>query len=812
MKKRLHMIGNSHIDPVWFWTREEGMQEVCATFASALDRMDEYPDFKYTCTSAAFFAFVEQARPDLLRRIRRQVEAGRFELTGGWWIEPDCCLPCGESLVREGLYGQRTFLRLFGRMAGIGSNVDSFGHSLAIPQILRGCRMTRYVFMRPSLTRSKRAYMPRPAPLVNWQAPDGSRVTALSLPAEYTCWFEESLRESVDNTLAAMGDAPSMACFYGVGNHGGGPTKANIEAIGKIAKDYPQAELRLSTLKSYFDEAEALPRPLLTAHLEHINTGCYSVDHRYKRQIRGAEQALLRAERLAVAAELAAGIPTDAAQFAPLWQRLMFCQFHDTLGGTEILEARENAMRDVGGVWAQAETLAQTAVQRIANSLDTRGDGQPVLLLNDTARPFDGMIDAELSWFCNDPLTLRGEDGEEIPYQRVKQSCTMKWYHLGGRRRVLFRARIPAFGCTVLRAFAQEPKKLSALPPSDSLTLENALIRARVDEAGRLCSLTDKRTGFEALTAPVSLCPWRDEGDSWGHRSDDRVTYEKPPFRCEEARRVETGAQRNTVRLRYRGEEGEARLLLHLDEGEPFLRVEMHVLWRAPWHRLNLVLPVGYAETRAEGPMCEMPRAADDGEYYMHRYVDALRPDGGGLLVVNDGVYAYHTQAGGALAVTLLRSAIYAHSNCVGWYDENDSYDYADIGEHRYTFLLMPHGAPLAPHERLAAADRLSSPPIVLADMKHPGCPCLPSAEIAGESVRLEAFKPGEDGGVTLRLRETDGAACACRVSLAGTQTCVRLRPFEIKTLALRGGVWHETDMLEMIEDEKGDHDRQLPH
>lgn len=406
MTKVLHMIGHSHIDPVWFWTREEGMQEVCATLASALDRLEEYPDIHVSCTSAAFFDYVSRARPDMMPRLRRAVEAGRLEIIGGWWVEPDCLLPCGESLIRHGLYGQRTLRRLLGVSARIGANVDSFGHDAALPQILRGCGMDRYVFMRPSFTRHPRAYLTRPAPHVLWESQDGSRVEALSLPAEYTCWFEHSLRENIELTLGVMQDGQELPCFYGVGNHGGGPTKANIESVQRLRAEYPQAELRFSTLEAAFDAARDVERPLLRGGLEYLNPGCFSVDHVFKQEHRRAEQALLRAERLSSMAAAAGQEQPGAEVFAALWKRLMFCQFHDTISGTAIREARDNAVRDMAGVTAEAEAIQQLAVQRLAAALDTRGDGHPVLLINDTDEDFEGIADVELCWFCKDPLTL----------------------------------------------------------------------------------------------------------------------------------------------------------------------------------------------------------------------------------------------------------------------------------------------------------------------------------------------------------------------------------------------------------------------
>src|SRR5687767_4792324 len=145
----LHMIGNSHIDPVWLWPWEEGFAEVKATFRSALDRMNEYPEFVFTCSSAAYYGWVEENEPAMFAEIRDRVTEGRWRITGGWWVEPDCNIPSRESFVRQALVGQHYFASRFGRIATVGYNPDAFGHAGTLPQILRGSRLTGYPFLRP---------------------------------------------------------------------------------------------------------------------------------------------------------------------------------------------------------------------------------------------------------------------------------------------------------------------------------------------------------------------------------------------------------------------------------------------------------------------------------------------------------------------------------------------------------------------------------------------------------------------------------------------------------------------------------------
>jgi alpha-mannosidase len=170
-EKKLHMIGNAHLDPVWLWQWQEGFREVKSTFRSALDRLDEYEDFLFTSSSAAFYEWVEKSDPGMFGEIRARVAEGRWQIVGGWWIQPDCNIPGGESFVRQALYGQRYFREKFGVTARVGYNVDSFGHHGMLPQ-------ERARLLRVHATRPPREGPPRRPVLVGV----GQRLAGIGLP------------------------------------------------------------------------------------------------------------------------------------------------------------------------------------------------------------------------------------------------------------------------------------------------------------------------------------------------------------------------------------------------------------------------------------------------------------------------------------------------------------------------------------------------------------------------------------------------------------------------------------------------------
>ena len=356
----LHLIGNAHIDPVWLWPWSEGLAEVMATFRSALDRMDEFPEFTFTASSAAFYEWVEQVDPLLFAEIQRRVAQGRWRLAGGWWIEPDCNIPGGESFVRQALYGQRYFQSRFGQTARTGYCPDSFGHNGMLPQILKKSGLDFYVFMRPMPHE-----MALPGRVFWWQAPDGSRVLTCRLPIQYGTWsegIEEHLRRCAGEIQPPLDELP---CFYGVGNHGGGPTIANLNELLRLRAEPGLPELVFSSLEAFFENVAGKSLPVVTGDLQHHASGCYAAHSGIKRWVRESENALLGAEKLSALAFWQAGLPYPQ-DFECAWKGLLFNQFHDILAGTSLEMAYTAARSQLGESLSIAARARVYAMQAIA--------------------------------------------------------------------------------------------------------------------------------------------------------------------------------------------------------------------------------------------------------------------------------------------------------------------------------------------------------------------------------------------------------------------------------------------------------------
>ncbi|HVU35767.1 MAG TPA: alpha-mannosidase, partial [Opitutaceae bacterium] len=302
-RRLLRIIGHSHVDAAWLWPWRDSANLVLTTFRSALDRMQETPDFRYSHSSAMHYRWAQRADPAMFEEIRARVREGRWEVVGGWPVEPDCNLPSTESFVRHCLYGKRFCEDVLGVSVNIGFNPDSFGHAAGLPSLLKQAGYDYYVFMRPG---ENEADLPL---LFWWEGPDGARVLALRIYRSYNASAADLLRRDiVDHEFAA--GFQEGAFFLGVGDHGGGVTKEQIRQVLALKASGKGPDLRWSTLREFFQAVEQAPAmatlPVIKGELQHHSRGCYSANGAVKILNRRAERMLGKAETILVAAGLAA--------------------------------------------------------------------------------------------------------------------------------------------------------------------------------------------------------------------------------------------------------------------------------------------------------------------------------------------------------------------------------------------------------------------------------------------------------------------------------------------------------------------------
>ncbi|HSK51537.1 MAG TPA: glycoside hydrolase family 38 C-terminal domain-containing protein [Clostridia bacterium] len=803
----LHLIGNSHIDPVWLWQWPEGYQEIRATFRSALDRMNEYPEFIFTCDSAAYYEWIEEIDPEMFAEIQARVAEGRWELAGGWWVEPDCNVPSGESFVRQGLISQRYFEAKFGRIATVGYNVDPFGHHAMLPQILAKSGLDSYVFMRPGPHE-----MRLPAPIFWWESPDGTRVLTFRLPHEY-CAPREDLGYHLDKSIAQLPERwTEMMAFYGVGNHGGGPTRENLDSIRRLDGAGAMPRLRHSTPARFFEavRASGADLPVVREELQHHAVGCYAAHSGIKRWNRRAENILAAAEAWAAVSERIAHVPYPHGDLNRAWKQVLFNQFHDTLGGTAIEPAYDDARDQLGEATSIATRAHNVAIQSLSRLVDLPADPGtvPILVFNPHAWPVRTVIELEYGGLKPTDGVV-DETGAAVPFQATQSYATVSAW----RSRMALAVELPPLGYRTYRVVPDTARPAAATVRATDTVLENEHLRLEFDSrTGRIVHLVVREDGQDVADLADPERPRAvvvdDTSDTWSHR---RLAF-REEIGAFEARRVslvESGPVRAILRVESRHGASELIEDFVLAAGARVAEMRVILDWREPSKLLKLRFPTRLADAEAtyEIPYGVVARPANGEEEPAQRWVDASGTLDGegryGVAVLNDGKYSFDV-IGGEIGVTAVRSPIYAHHE-PATPKPDARYAYQDQGVQRFALALLAHRGDWRAAGATREAAVLNGRPNVLIESFHDG-PLAQTAsflQVEPDHVVAGAVKLAEDGDdLVVRVVEIAGRAGPARIELPAweRQVAFEIRPFEIRTFRIPrdpSAPPVETDLLE---------------
>jgi alpha-mannosidase len=811
--RTLHMIGTTHLDPVWLWPWQEGYQEARATYWSAIQRMDEYPDFIFTCDQVVLLSWVEESDPALFQRIRERVAEGRWVNVGGWWVEPDCNMPMGESFARQGLYGQRYLESRFGRAATVGMNVDPFGHNAMLPQILRGQGMDSYLFLRPGRHESDFT-----GTLFWWEAPDGSRVLAYRIPYEYGSppgSVDGQTERSLGVLEAGLGDAMIL---YGVGNHGGGPTRANIESIHRYDQMGSFGRMTMSSPREYLDQVlggGSDVRDRLTVRrddLQHHAPGCYSSHSGIKAWQKRAQYAVLAAERWAAIVAVRDDVLYPRAELERAWKQVLFNQFHDVLPGSAIETAYDDARDQLG----EAVAIAKRAIVRshniIARQIEVPFEvgTQPVIVFNQHPWPVSTDVDLHFG-SQRGGMHMVDDQGRPVAFQRTQSTATTDEVTRGA---LVFRAELPPLGYRLYRlrpgpapAFGAKTEwggqRPTPLTISETL-LENDHVRIELDpDTGWIRSCLDKETGLDVMRevdgrAHTQVCA--DPTDTWGHRV---ISYAWPGATMPLVRILvrESGPLRGRVRVERAW--GASTLVeeLLLDHDARALRVNVTLDWREQAHLLKLRFPTRLDDAVAtyDIPFGHLQRQVDGAEQPAQSWVDLTGTIDGapaGLTVIATNKHGFDASPGAqpSIGITAVRSPVYS------WHDPrlldpDGVYTYQDQGSQRFSYELVPHAGDWRAVDPARRAAVLGSPVRAMLESSHGGGlpPVHSFASDGGGAVMVTAIKGSEDvvdtpatgtADLIVRAVETAGRPGRCRIELpvAGRVIAEEFGPSQIRS------------------------------
>ncbi len=787
-KYGIFMAGTTHFDPVWLWTWDEAMASIRSTFRSALERMDEEPEFIYSFSCPPVFEWIKATDPALFGEICRKVEEGKWELVEGWWVQPDCHVASGESYVRQGLYGQRYLQENFKMRSRSCFNTDSFGHNVMLPQILNKSGIDYYVFGRPSA-----GEMTLPGPLFRWQSPDGSSVLAYRCGGDGANQFSTSLdQDAYEASVKLPKFGHDLLMLYGVSNHGGAPTRKSIAQINSLIKDSEKTfDTAYTRVDSYFDRQRGRDIPEFCGELMVKAFGVFSNDAEVKKNNRVAEYALMNAEKAGIFAKCLCDIPYPKDKLRAAWHDLLFNQFHDIIGGASVKPAAFDARNMHGRVIQSAAEILHVSLQSITKDIDTAQEGFPVVVWNLNAFDVTVPIEAERQWawefdWYKGPLTVADSDGRICPNQIIQELSVLP----GFRSRFVFVADLPSLGYrTFFVRQEKQPEPFEAKMTAGQSTLENDKYRIQIcQKTGCIESIVERSSGMTVCAKAAEPVVRIDQGDTWAFDVDG-FGEEAGPFRLISSRLLENGPIRSVIRTS--AEFGRSMieqdfiLYAHTD----IIEGRFKVFWREQHKVLKLSFNPLIEDPRvsASVPYGSVRRDSTSREMPVGEWLDVSGKNRG-VTVIGDSFFACDV-SGAVMNMTVLRSPIRGHLSWQDPIDPDGAYDYVDQGVREGRWKIVFHDGDWKKESIPEQAALFNNPVITVNEANHEGT--RPSdgsfLKIDARSSILTVCKQAEEHeDLVIRLVEYAGRQDHVTLEMSPPGVIgLTMAPHEIKTLLL---------------------------
>lgn len=811
-KPVVHMICNAHIDPIWNWHWEEGALEAISTFRTAADFMDEFPEFIFNHNESLLYEWIEMYDPVLFARIQELVKAGRWNIAGGWYLQPDCNLPAGETFTHLASIGLRYFQSKFGVRPKVAYNFDPFGHNGSLPQILSQCGYGLYIFCRPG------SNLKLPYHQFRWRGLDGSEILALRPPtAWYGCPEGEAVRVAQNGIELSRKTGEDSLVLWGMGDHGGGASRTDLQMLRELMAETTDVEVRHSTPEAYLAaQRPAKEFPVLQGDMQRVFAGCYISIVPIKRSMRYSESLLRSAEAWSALAWWTRGKTYPTAEYETAWKGVCFNAFHDIITGST---RQAPAAQDVQELFGRTAEIARrhrfNAQLALMPNVKPKLGTVPLYVYNPHTTEMSAPVSSN---FLPSPMPTRpilyaiyDDRGRKIASQN-KGGAPEDFGH------VSFIATIPALSVRRYEARLDEEPGTSRSPLSvketkTQIIIENRWLTAKFSRTtGGLSSLVDKVTGRDLLKGSVRVTSNKDNLDAWGWEENadfSTVLGDFTPLSPEDVGQwmgVE-GASGPAISVLF---EGPVKVVVQSLTGWrrsrvcqqfsffaelPFVDVDVRIHWQERGQCAKWVLPLRLQQPRAicEVPYAAIERATDGSEHVGGRWVrmEETGKDGLAVGVASNRQYSFHARVNGELGMSLVRGAVHTRytPNPVG---PNENHQYMDQGQHDFRFRLLWGKAATLAKVLVPAAMELNIPLEAFFLFNHPMLPAdAPEKiesllDVAPATVVATSIKKAEDSDdLIIRLNETIGKKTKATVKLVGMKepTIVEIRPFEIKTL-----------------------------
>jgi len=780
----MHLTGNAHIDAAWLWPWTETVDVVKRTFGTALQLMSEYPDYTYSQSAAAYNEWIANKYPEMNAQIKQRIKEGRWEIVGGMWVEPDLNMPDGEAQVRSILVGKRWFQKEYGVDVRIGWNPDSFGYTWQLPQIYKRSGIDYFVTQKTGWNDTNQF----PFKLFWWEAPDGSKVLTY-FPHDYANNNLNPVRLANDFTIARA-TAPGLTevmDLYGIGDHGGGPTRAILdEGVHWMQADKVVPKMKFGTAQSFFNDVEtklvtdshvwdydsiakgyiapaavaegkiSIPTWKSELYFEY-HRGVMTTQSNHKRNMRDSEEQAINAEKLASLAWLD-GDPYPGDVLTDAWKKITFNDFHDLAAGSGIGIIYKEAQQEFDQVRMETNEVSEQALKTLSAGINTQvASGVPVLVMNPLAWERSGAVtvDVQLPAAAAAGVSVLDAANRVVPSQIIETDLRTNTYKLQ-----IAADKVPSLGYKVLHVVSGTRPVASDLK-SDGLTLENSALKVTVDKTtGCITSLYNKQTKFETLAAGAcgnQLQTFKDlpkDYDAWNidYGTLDQFTAID---KADSVELVEKGPMRAAIRVTRNWQSSKFVQDITLDAGSDQVNVVNDIDWHETHVLLKAAFPLAATSNKAtyEVPYgaIQRPTTRNNSWEKAQFEVPALRwadlGDGQhGFSLLNNSKYGYDDKDN-VLRISLLRSPT--------WPDPD-----ADRGHHHFTYALYPHGGDWKQALTVRHGYEYNYPLTATQVQSHSGS--LPAdysfVTVKPENVVLTALKKAEDeNGLIFRVYEWAG-------------------------------------------------------
>lgn len=749
------LVGHAHIDMNWLWLWPETVDVCKNTFSTMLKLMEEYPTFRFSQSQASTYVIMEEHFPEIFAEMQKAVKRGQWEITGATWTEGDMNMASGESIVRQILYARQYFLQTFGRWTETCWEPDTFGHAWTVPQILAKSGLKYYYFMR----------CPKEERVFWWEGPDGSRVLAYNR-GTYNGKVTDDAMDAPFEINQRYGAKRGMI-VYGVGDHGGGPTRDDIAKALELQKRVIYPDVRFSTSKEFYEGLlrEKRDYPVIRDELNFIFTGCYTTHGDIKKMNRVMENLLPTAEAFsALAIPYGYKYPTD--NFTTAWRNTCFNQFHDIFDGSAIHGSYDYSKELFDKAYDLGDSALTNAMLRLSQNIDTSGRGIPVIVFN------------PLSWERSEvvrvliPSDLR-DKSIEVTDSRGRAVPSS----IHGDQIVFLAKGVPSLGYQVFRITESPSKGVPTEVFATRDALENQFYRIRIDQAsGTLTSIYDKSAQREVLVPGkkgdlLQLLFEEPGGMSAWNIGRIQKTVDLDFGASVEV--ISAGGTEATVRIRHTYNKSVFVQDVTVYDGVPRIDFKLSADWyeqgtpQESGPMLKVAFPINVMDVNDVKATFEIPfgsieRPARGNEVPGQKWIDVSGADYGASLL-NDCKYG-HDVNGSTMRLTLLRCS----------YEPDPT---PDQGHHEITYSLYPHRGDWTNADTVRRGYEFNNPLIPMIANNHRGR--LPARnsflKVEPSNVIVTALKKAEESDdLILRFYECEGRGGTASISFGMPAKSVR--------------------------------------